>query len=360
MSSFEKLRMKIDALDSKLIDLLKKRLEYVRRIGDLKKEPDSRNKALFRPEREQEIQLKIKHSIADSGIAAAIQHTYKELMSASKALEGGIKTYYLGPPGSFTHQAALKKFGGKSTLIAAKSIDEVFQQVQKKEFLYGVVPIENSTEGMVNNTLDNLLRFDLSIYAEVKLDIEHCLIGQAKSLEDINTIYTHPQAFAQCRGFILNKLSHIDWVETQSTSEAVQIVSSKKSQDIAAIGSAAAAKNFKNKIIQRNIGDYVRNTTRFVIIGHDKSAPGQLDRTLISFGLPDSAGALQAALEPFRQCQINITSIESRPTKDQNWSYVFFLDCEGHYENDNLKLCIERLKENSANVRILGSYPKDV
>ena len=360
MADFDKLRLKIDSLDEKLIALLEKRLNYVREIGELKNKPNSRNKALFRPEREQEIQLKIKEQIADPAIAKAIKHTYTELMSASKAIEGGIKTYYLGPAGSFTHQAALKKFGGKSNLLPVKSIDEVFQEVQKRDTVYGVVPIENSTEGMVNNTLDNLIRFDLSIYAEVQLDIEHCLIGKAKNYESIKTIYTHPQAFAQCRGFILGKLSPVDWVETKSTSEAVEIVSKSKSSSIAAIGSAAAAKNFKCKIVEKNIGDYARNTTRFIVIGHDKSSPGKLDRTLISFVLPDSAGALQVALEPFREYGVNLTSIESRPTKNQNWSYVFFVDCEGHHASENLKKCLEQLKENSSNVRILGSYPKDV
>jgi chorismate mutase/prephenate dehydratase len=264
---------------------------------------------------------------------------------------------YLGPEGTFTHQAALIKFGEKARYIPVKTIDEVFKEVEKKRADYGVVPIENSIEGVVTHTLDVFIESDLKITSEIILEIHHFLLSREKTIRDIKKLYSHPQAIAQCRNWISQNLPDVEIYETESTTSAVKrILNEKKS---AAIASEVAASMYNLNIIAERIEDFRENITRFLVIGNNFSEKTGNDKTSILFSIKDKVGALHDILVPFKKEKINLTRIESRPSKKKAWEYVFFVDFTGHKDEPNVKKALDKIKNSTIFLKILGSYPKE-
>ena len=351
------LRKKIDAIDEKIIELISERALVAQNIAKAK---HSENSPLYRPNREQEIYEKLKKLNKGPFEVVHLQNIYREIMSATIQLEGSFKAAYFGPAGSFTHQAAIKKFGNSLTLIPVNDIDEVFDVVQKKEAIYGIVPIENSTEGIVNQALDSLIDYNLNIYAEIRLSVEHNLLSFAEDLNQLKEVHTHRQAYGQCKKWLMRHLPQARWVETSSTSKAVADLAESKAPHIAAIGSQAASITYDVPIVYQNIADYENNFTRFIIIGRDHAQPSGKDRTSIIFTLPHKPGALFELLQPIMQAGVNLTSIESRPNKSEIWSYVFYIELEGHRESPQIEQAIKQISELATSSRVLGSYPFDV
>lgn len=347
-------RDQIDRIDAEIVRLIGQRAEIAREIAATK---SKENLPLYQPDREQQVYDKI--AKLNPGILddESLRNIYREIMSATLRLEGSLQVGYFGAEGSFTHQAALKKFGRSLSLVPLRTIDDVFQAVQRRQIQYGVVPIENSTEGMVKATLDALVKFDLHIYSDIVLQIRQSLLTRASSLAQIEKIYTHPQAYAQARNFIMQNLAQAEWIETASTSEAVRIVAQENGVHSAAIASDVAGEIYGLKPLVADITDYKRNFTRFIVIGHDMAKRAERNRTMISFNLPDTTGALYRALGPLCEQKINMRAIESRPDRNQVWSYIFFIDLEGHREDESMKRAFEAMRPLTSGFRILGSYP---
>lgn len=347
-------RDQIDRIDAEIVRLIGQRAEIAREIAAAKSKD---NLPLYQPDREQAVYDKIQR--LNPGILddESLRNIYREIMSATLKLEGSLQVGYFGAEGSFTHQAALRKFGRSLSLAPFRTIDDVFQAVQRGEIKYGVAPIENSTEGMVKATLDALVKYDLNIYSDIVLQIRQSLLTTATSFATIEKIYTHPQAYAQARNFIMRNLPNAEWIETASTSEAVRLVAQENSERLAAIASDVAGEIYGLKPLVEDITDYKRNFTRFIVIGHDIANRAERNRTMISFNLPDSTGSLYRALEPLYEEKINMRAIESRPDRNQVWSYIFFVDLEGHAEDAGMKSAFEKMRPLTSGFRILGSYP---
>lgn len=347
-------REEIDRIDAEIVRLIGQRAEIAREIAAAKARE---NLPLYQPDREQEVYAKI--GKLNPGIIddESLRNIYREIMSATLKLEGSMQVGYLGAEGSFTHQAALCKFGRSLSLLPFRTIEDVFQAVQRRQIQYGVVPIENSTEGMVKATLDALLKFDLNIYSDIVLQIRQSLLTRARSLSQIEKIYTHPQAYAQSRNFILQHLPQAEWIETASTSEAARLVAQESSEHLAAIASGVAGEIYGLRPLVEDITDYKRNFTRFIVIAREVARRAERNRTMISFNLPDTTGSLYRALGPFYENKINMRAIESRPDRNQVWSYIFFIDLEGHKDDEAMQRAFAELRPLTSGFRILGSYP---
>jgi chorismate mutase/prephenate dehydratase len=354
MEELEKIRKEIDLIDEKLIELLNARAELVKKIFEIK---NKKNKPLFDPSREKKIlerlTKKSKGILKPEDIKVIMETVFKIYRGMFKE----IVVAYLGPEGTFTHQAALIKFGEKARYIPAKTIDEVFKEVEKKRADYGVVPIENSIEGVVTHTLDVFIESDLKITSEIILEIHHFLLSREKTIRDIKKLYSHPQAIAQCRNWISQNLPDVEIYETESTTSAVKrILNEKKS---AAIASEVAASMYNLNIIAERIEDFRENITRFLVIGNNFSEKTGNDKTSILFSIKDKVGALHDILVPFKKEKINLTRIESRPSKKKAWEYVFFVDFTGHKDEPNVKKALDKIKNSTIFLKILGSYPKE-
>ncbi len=266
------------------------------------------------------------------------------------------KIAYLGPEATFTHMAAKIKFGESAEYVPGKNIGEVFSHVETGRTDYGVVPVENTSEGMVNYTLDRIIDSELNIIGEVILRISHYLLSQEKNIKDIKKLYSHPQALAQCRLWIERNLSHVEIYETKSTGEAAKKAFTEKQS--AAIGSKLAASIYNLNIIAENIEDSSQNYTRFLVIGKEKMSPTGYDKTSIALAIKDKVGALYELMKPFAENKVNMNKIESRPSKQKPWDYIFFIDIDGHIEDENVKKVLYSLEDLTTFLRILGSYPK--
>jgi chorismate mutase/prephenate dehydratase len=347
-------RDQIDRIDSEIVRLIGQRAEIAREIASAKQKD---NLPLYQPDREQQVYdkiAKLNPGIIDDD---SLRNIYREIMSATLKLEGSIQVGYFGAEGSFSHQATLKKFGRSLSLAPFRTIDDVFQATERKEIRYGVVPIENSTEGMVKATLDALIKYNLQIYSDIVLQITQSLLTRAKDLKSIERIYTHPQAYAQTRNFILKNIGQAEWIETASTSEAVKIVAEDGGERLAAVASHVAGEIYGVPVLLDDITDYKRNFTRFIVIGPDTANRAERNRTMISFNLPDSTGSLYRALAPLYEEKINMRGIESRPDRTQVWSYIFFIDLEGHADDPPMQVAFAKIRDLTTGFRILGSYP---
>lgn len=348
-----KLRREVDKLDVNILKLLNGRTKLILKIGMLKKK---KNMSIYVPDREKEIYGKLsrlnKGPLPDKNIRAI----YREIMSGALSLEKQLKIAYLGPQLTFTHLAGLKKFGSSVQYAPCNSIADVFTEVEKERCDYGVVPIENSIEGAVNHTLDMFVDSNLKIWSEVYLEISHCLLGRG-SMKDIKKICSNPQVFGQCRLWLKTNLPNAEFVEVSSTAKAAEIASSHR--NYACIASALAAKKYKLNVLAASIEDSPHNVTRFLVIGKESSsrATGD-DKTSIMFTIRDRIGALHDVLMPFKKNSINMTKIESRPSKQEAWEYYFFVDLEGHSEDKKVKKALNGLKQYCTFLKVLGSYPK--
>ena len=347
------LRKKIDSIDAKVINLLNLRASISKKIGGLKRKKGA---DIYAPDRESQVYRDVaqrnKGPLSDDSLKAV----YREIMSGTLSLEGPIKIAYLGPPATFTHIASLKKFGSSVLYMDCSTISEVFKEVEKGRAHYGVVPIENSIEGMVSHTLDMFIDSDTKICSEILLDISHNLLTKARKIAGIKKIYSNPQVFGQCRNWLEKNMPRAELVEVSSTTRAAELAS--KENRAAAIGSLVAAERYKLSVLARAIEDSKHNVTRFLIIGKTiKVGPTKKDKTSILFSVRDKVGALHDILAPFKKHKINLTKIESRPSKLKAWEYYFFVDMEGHYLDEKLKKTLNALKKECTYFKILGSYP---
>lgn len=353
MDELAELRKQIDELDIVIIEKIQERAVIASKIGELKKK---KGEPIFRPDREREVYEKIKKLNKGPLPDTALTSIYREIMSGSIAIEKGLEIAYLGPEGSFSHQAVLERFGSSVSSSQFSSIPEVFRAVEVGRCDYGVVPIENSSEGLVNSTLDLLLVSDLMIYSESYVKISLCLLGFEKDISKIKKLYGIRIANSQCKNWIAANMPNVEIIETSSTAKAAKIVSELK--EGAAIASKMASEIYGLEIIRENIQDLSNNTTRFLIIGRSQCLPTGADKTSIVFSLPDKPGALFGALKPFYEKNINLTKIESRPTRLNPWQYNFFIDFYGHEKEETIQEILKELREKATFLRILGSYPR--
>jgi chorismate mutase/prephenate dehydratase len=351
--NLDDIRKGIDRIDGQLLDLLTERAELVHQVGVVKKRDGLQ---IYAPEREEALLRKLVEINKGRLPEKSIRAIYREIMSAALALEDDLKIAYLGPEGTWTHQAAIKKFGHSVAYSAQANFAEVFDQVTRRKADYGVVPIENSTEGAVSHTLDLFVDSSLQICAQILLRIENGLMASIPK-EEIKTLYSHPQVFGQCRTWILQNFPKADLVEVSSTTRAAQIARDKASEGAAALGGALAAEMNGLTMLEEAIQDRATNTTRFLVIGEKTCPATGNDRTSMLFAIHDRPGSLVRALQAFEHFDINMSKIESRPSKRKDWEYVFYVDLAGHCENDEVKEALGELEKHCSMVKLLGSYP---
>ena len=345
-------RSRISELDNQILNLLNQRAEAALQIGDLKRRQDAPS---YVPEREAAILSRLTAANRGPLAAEAIQAVWREILSACRALEAPVTVAYLAPPATFTHQAARERFGEAASYHPSRSIAEIFEDVERGRAQYGVVPVENSIEGAVNVTLDRLLESDLTICGELMLPIAQCLLSRAAELREIKRVLSHPQGLAQCRGWLGANLPDVPVEETNSTAGAAELAAGDPT--LAAIASAMAGQLYGVPVLRERIEDNRQNTTRFLVVGRQRPAPSGRDKTSILFAMPNQPGALYRILEPFARTGINLTKIESRPTKRERWDFVMFVDFEGHRDTRVVAEALGEIAERTRYLKILGSYP---
>jgi chorismate mutase/prephenate dehydratase len=350
----QKLRAQIDGVDLEILKLLNRRARVVSRIGRIKQ----RNKrTVYIPGRESEIFKRLVERNDGPFPNDGVRAVFREIVSASRSLERSLRVAYFGPEATFTHLAALRQFGNSATHVPRPGIGEVFDAVERGDADYGVVPIENSTEGVVSHTLDLFVESKLTICAEILLPISHDLLSKTGRLEDVTRIVSHPQALAQCRKWLEKNVPQVPLFEVHSTAGAAKTAA--EDPGAAAIASAFAAELYGLKVIQSKIEDQVNNVTRFLVIGRDMPPTGGNDVTSILFSIKkDEVGALLHVLEPFSRHGVNLTKIESRPMKQKAWEYIFFLDMEGHATDPAVKRALAEVEKKCFFLKVMGSYPR--
>lgn len=349
------LRAEIDQVDRELVQLLNRRAKISQRVGEIKRAQagDGHQPSVYQPDREAQVLRHVDDLNGGPLSDAALHAVYREILSSSRSLQRPLRIGYLGPIATFAYQAAKRHFGSSAIFVPCRTIPDVFTETEKRVVDYGVVPIENSTGGIVPNTLDRFLDTDLQICAEVALPVSHNLLSRG-ALEQITRVYSHPQALAQCRRWLAERLPHATQIETASTALAATMIDDPET---AAISTEAASEVYEIPIVARSIEDEATNVTRFLVIGRQRSAPTGHDRTAIVFSIQDRAGALQEALREFAEHDINLTRIESRPSRRKLWEYVFFVDLEGHVTEEHIARALDRLTRSCSFVRVLGTWP---
>ncbi len=353
MKELDRLRKNIDKLDDEVLALLNRRSEIVIEVGNIKRTQKSR---FYKPDRERQILERLTTSNKGPFPNDALKAIYREILSASVSLEEPLKVSCLGPLATFTHLAALRHFGSSAVFVPVDSIKKVFENVESGKADYGVVPIENSTEGVVSYTLDMFMDADLMVSAEIILEISQNLLSSQTDKRKIKRIYSHPQPYGQCRRWLESNMPGIPVIESTSTARAAELAS--KDKESAAIASELAARMYDLRILEKNIEDSSHNITRFLVISKELHPRTGNDKTSIMFSIKDRPGSLYSILLPFKRAKINLTKIESRPSKRKAWEYIFFVDMEGHIEDKKVKKAIEALKEGCLYLKILGSYPQ--
>ena len=347
------LRKKIDEIDDRIIDLLNERARIVIEVGDIKK---AEKLEFHSPGREREILDRLTTRNAGPFPQDTLRAVYREILSSSLSLERPLKVAYLGPRATFTHMAGMQQFGLAAQYVPLENIREVFNEVERGRADFGVVPIENSTEGVVNYTLDMFIDSDLKIYAEVLLEVSQNLMNRTGRLEDIRKIYTHPQVPGQCRQWLEKNAAGIPIMDAPSTARAAEMA--KDDAESAAIASEMAAVLYGLQVVARKIEDNPHNVTRFLVISQRSPGRTGRDKTSIMFSIKDKVGALHAMLTPFADAGINLNRLDARPSGRKVWDYVFFLDMEGHIEDAAVASAIEHLKQDCMFLKVVGSYPR--
>jgi chorismate mutase/prephenate dehydratase len=358
-ADLEEARVRIDAIDEQIQRLLNDRARLAQLVG-ISKSATGRSVDFYRPEREAQVLRTVRERNTGPLSDEEVVRLFREIMSACLAQQEPLKVAYLGPEGTFTQAAVHTHFGHSVRALSLTSIDEVFHEVEAANADFGVVPIENSTEGTVNHTLDRFLSSPLTICGEVELRIHHHLMGLMGSVGRILRVCSHPQSLAQCRTWLCDHLPHVEQVPVSSNAEGARRARDEKGS--AAIAGATAAEVYGLKILAAEIEDRSDNTTRFLVLGRKLFAPSGQDRTtlLVSVGHTDAPGALYKLLEPLAEHRISLTRIESRPSHKRKWDYVFFIDFEGHAEEPHVALALEALKRRASLFRVLGSYPRAI
>jgi chorismate mutase/prephenate dehydratase len=345
-------RSRINNLDAEILKLLNQRGHAALQIGDLKRQQD---RPYYVPEREAEVVERVSGANQGPLPSSAVRAIWREILSASLALEHPLPVAYLGPPATFTHQAAVRHFGSSTHFVPVKNIADIFDEVERGRAEYGVVPVENSTEGAVNITLDRLIDSDVLITGEVTLDIAQHLLSRASDLGEVKTVCSHPQALAQCRQWLATHLPDVAVEDMPSTTAAAE--RAKDDPTVAGIASEMAAHLYGVPMLRARIEDNPSNSTRFLVIGRRAATPSGRDKTSILFSMKNEPGVLYSILAPFAARQLNLTKIESRPTKRRPWEYVNFVEFEGHRETDDVRAVLAEVKERCQFLKILGSYP---
>jgi chorismate mutase/prephenate dehydratase len=347
-------RKEIDRIDDEILRLLNERSKSVIEIGKLKKQKDA-DANLHTPAREAAIIDRLMRQSQGPFPIEAIQSVYREIMSASLSLEGPQKVAYLGPRATFTHMACMQKFGSSAQYIPVNSIKDVFSEVERGRAHFGVVPIENTTEGVVNHTLDMFIDSNLLIYGEVLQEVSHHLLSKSGVVGEVKKIYSHPHAIAQCRHWLETNLPHVPVSEVASTARAAEICVDDPSAG--AIASELAAQLYGLKVIRSRIEDNMNNFTRFLVLSQKPPERTGKDKTSLMLSVKDKVGALYDLLRPFASHGLNMTKIESRPSRRKAWEYIFFVDVEGHMEEERVKKAVEEIKGRCLFMKVLGSYP---
>lgn len=355
VEKLSKLRNKIDSVDSEVLTLLNKRANLALEVAKIKI-ASGESTCFYRPDREAMVLRQIRENNAGPLKDDSVVLIFRELMSACLSLEKPLTVAFFGPEGTFTQQAAEKHFGHGVETLALTSIDEVFREVGSHSAQFGVVPVENSTEGIVTHTLDSFLDSSLLICGEVNLRIHHNLLSKETSMSDIEEIYSHQQSFAQCRRWLDGFLPNVKRIGVSSNAEAARRVGSVPKS--AAIASDIAANIYHLNILEKNIEDEPDNTTRFLIIGRLAADRTGKDKTSLVVSTGNEPGALHAMLEPFAANGISMTKIESRPSRQGTWNYVFFIDIDGHQSDPIISEALELLRQKVSMFKVLGSYPK--
>lgn len=344
-------RKAIDKLDEQIVRLLNDRTRHVLEIGQMKLKV---GQEIYAPHRELAILQRLRRLNAGPITDDSLRAIYREIMSSALSLEKSMTIAFLGPAATFTHQAAVRRFGSSLRYSAQKTIADVFAEVSRNRADYGVVPVENSTEGVVTHTLDMFVDSELKIVAQIVMRIQQCLVGNGRR-NQIKKLFSHPQALAQCRGWLQNNLPEVEVIETSSTTRAAEHAAENK--NAAAIASSLAAERCNLRVLEADIQDNSENVTRFLVLGRQISPPSGRDRTSLMLSIAHEVGALHRALAAFRRSRLNMTKIESRPSKRKAWEYYFFVDCDGHMNDRRVAKAIAVLNEHCNLVKVLGSYP---
>jgi len=356
----EELREQIDNLDTSIVNLLNERAMLALDIDNVKKEIADNEMKVNEPHdpaREMEVYEQIQQINKGPLPNSTLVSIFREIMSASLSLNKELKIGYLGPRGTYSHQATVNRFGDSVIYSMQKTIADVFNAVEKKQVTYGVVPFENSTHGTVTQTIDKLINTTAKVRANIYLPIHHQFLSKSSDLSDITKIYSHPEALGQCSKWLNAKMRNVQRVPVSSTSHAAELAS--KESGAGAICSSVCAEIYGLKILDRDIEDLQDNTTRFFIIGQSYEGPTGNDKTIFSFTVDHrQPGALCNALAVFKQHNINVTKIDSRPSHQHHWHYIFVLEVEGHIEDESLKAAFSELNSCCTDVNIIGSYPR--
>ena len=358
--ALQELRQQIDMIDRQLLRLLNERAACALNVADIKS-ADGRitTTSFYRPEREAQILERLRSDNQGPLSSDSVERLFREIISCCLSLEQPIKIAYLGPSGTYTEAATRRQFGQFARTSPLNSIDEVFREVESGGSHYGVVPVENSTEGMVNHTLDCFMATSLNICGEVELPIHHALLARAGTEpEQIDCVYSHEQSLAQCRSWLDTHLPDIERRAVASNAEAAKLAGELERS--AAIAGEVAGDSYGLSVLHRNIEDFTDNTTRFLVIGDQNVGPSGHDKTSILVSTRDEPGALYKVLEPFHRSGISLSRIETRPARSSNWSYVFFIDFDGHQSSTEIASVLEVVRSVALEVRSLGSYPQAV
>ena len=349
------LREKIESIDSEILRLLNVRAEIVLDVGKIK----SKGKMdFYDPKRESEVLNRLTLENQGPFPSHAVSPVFHEIVSACRSLEINLDVVYLGPEATNTHMACLDRFGSSIRAVPKEDIPEVFEAVERGEASYGVVPIENTTEGSVSRTLDMLIESEVRIFGEILMRVSHDLLSMSGKPEDVRRIYSHPQALGQCRKWLRKNYPSVPLTETASTASAAQMAA--EDPNSAAIASSLAARLYNLKVVRSQIEDYFHNYTRFLVLSRQDAEPTGKDRTSILFSISHAPGTLHQVLKHFSDGGINLTRIESRPVRDRAWEYVFFIDFEGHVKDEPIMKLLAELETRTFFLKRLGSYPRDL
>jgi len=352
----KKFRNEIDRLDKKILEILNQRAEIAKNVA--KHKQASTNKTIFRPEREAQIIRKLRQLNNGPLTSKHVTTIYREIISSCLSLETKLNVSYLGPEGTYSEIATNKFFGKSVTKNSKNTIFDVFNDIKNNISDYGVVPVENSNQGSIKKTLDFLIKYQINICGEQNIAIKHCLMSNTSSLNKINKVYAHNQTLSQCDSWLSKNLPNAQYISSDSNAQAALLVNKYKNS--ACIGSRVCSKIYKLKIISENIHDIHNNTTRFLIIGNNDVDKSGNDKTTFVMSLDNKAGALSSSLEILAKSKISMTKIESIPTKDKNWEYLFIVDVSGHINDKKISQALNRIESKARYFQILGSYPKSI
>ena len=353
MKQLNQLRKQIDKIDEQILKVLSQRGKLAQEIGKIKKDGGG---AVHVPSREKMVFDRVTSLNKGPFKNEALLSIFREIISATRSLEAPLKISYLGPEATFTHMAAVSHFGSSAEMVPSSGIQAIFDDVEKGHSDYGVVPIENTTEGVVSHTLDLFADFSLQVCAEVVIRVSHHLLSAEPDLKKIKKVYSHPHALAQCRQWLARNIPHAVLKETESTAQAAEKAAREK--NTGAIASVIASSVYGLPILKKEIQDQPHNFTRFLVIGHHAAGPTGRDKTSLLFTIRDEVGGLHKVLEPLALAGVNLTKIESRPLKKKAWEYMFFVDLDGHAGDERIATALEEVKKKCVVFKIIGSYPK--